>query len=41
MIAALAMAGCGRTDDRHAVRGTTERFLAAYAADQGEVACGG
>jgi len=37
---ALATAGCGQSDDRDTVRATTQRFLAAYSADQGDTACG-
>jgi hypothetical protein len=33
------LAGCGQSDDRSTVRATTQRFLAAYKADQGETAC--
>ena len=40
MLAVLVLAGCGQSDDRAAVRRVTERFLAAYEAKQGEVACG-
>jgi len=36
----LVLAGCGQSDDRAAVRRVTERFLAAYDAKQGAVACG-
>ena len=39
LAAAAATAGCGQSDDRATVRATTERFLAAHAADQGETAC--
>ena len=39
LLAALAMGGCGRADDRATVRTTTERFLRAYGADQGALAC--
>jgi hypothetical protein len=38
-VLALAASGCGQSDDRATVRATTERFLNAYDADQGEVAC--
>jgi hypothetical protein len=40
MLALLALAGCGQSDDRAAVRSTTQRFLAAVEAKQGAVACG-
>jgi len=40
MLALLMLAGCGQSDDRAAVRSTTERFLAAYEAKQGAIACG-
>jgi hypothetical protein len=36
---ALGVAGCGQSDDREAVRATTQQFLAAYAADRDEAAC--
>ena len=39
LAAAAATAGCGQSDDRATVRATTERFVAAHAADQGETAC--
>jgi hypothetical protein len=39
LLAATALAGCGQADDRDTVRATTQRFLAAYAADEGERAC--
>jgi hypothetical protein len=39
LLAVLALAGCGQSDDRDTVRATTERFLAAYDDDQGDVAC--
>ena len=39
LLAAVALAGCGQSDDRAAVRATTERFLRAYAADRGAIAC--
>ena len=39
MLAVLALAGCGQSADRATVRSTTERFLRAYDAKQGEVAC--
>jgi hypothetical protein len=35
----LALAGCGQSDDRAAVRAVTERFYNAYEAEQGDVAC--
>jgi hypothetical protein len=35
----LGAAGCGQSDDREAVRATTQQFLAAYAADRDEAAC--
>jgi hypothetical protein len=38
--AVLLLAGCGQADDRAAVRSATERFFDAYAAKQGEAACG-
>ena len=37
--ATLLTAGCGQADDRDTVRTTTERFLAAYDADDGAAAC--
>jgi hypothetical protein len=37
--AALTFTGCGQSDNRVAVRATTERFLAAYTADEGASAC--
>jgi hypothetical protein len=40
MLALLVLAGCGQSDDRATVRSTTERFLSAYEAKQGAVACG-
>jgi hypothetical protein len=40
MLALLALAGCGQSDDRAGVRSTTERFLAAVGAKQGAAACG-
>ena len=40
LLVAISAAGCGRSDDRAAVRRATERFLAAYDAKQGAVACG-
>ena len=40
LLAALLLAGCGQADDRATVRATTERFLAAYDADDGAAACG-
>jgi hypothetical protein len=40
MLGLLMLAGCGQSDDRATVRSTTERFLAAYQAKQGAVACG-
>ena len=39
-VSLLALAGCGQSDDREAVRATTQQFLAAYAADRDEAACG-
>jgi hypothetical protein len=39
LLAALMLASCGQSDDRAAVRATTERFYNAYEADQGGVAC--
>ena len=41
LFAAVALAGCGQTDDRAAVRATSERFLAAYKAEDGAAACAG
>ena len=38
-LASLGTAGCGQSDDRDTVRTTTQRFLAAYKADEGERAC--
>lgn len=38
-LAAVGVAGCGQADDRDAVRATTQRFVAAYAADENETAC--
>jgi hypothetical protein len=38
-VAAVGAAGCGQSDDRDTVRATTQRFLAAYKADEGETAC--
>ena len=38
-VAALGAAGCGQSDDRDTVRATTQRFLAAYEADEGATAC--
>jgi hypothetical protein len=40
MLALLALAGCGQSDDRATVRLTTQRFLSAVEAKQGAVACG-
>jgi hypothetical protein len=40
MLALLALAGCGQSDDRSSVRSTTERLLAAVGAKQGAAACG-
>jgi hypothetical protein len=40
MLALLALAGCGQSDDRATVRSTTQRFLSAVEAKQGAVACG-
>jgi hypothetical protein len=39
LLAVLALAGCGQSDDRGTVRATTDRFLAAYEADDGAAAC--
>jgi hypothetical protein len=39
VVAALGAAGCGQSDDRATVRAATQRFLAAYNADEGETAC--
>jgi hypothetical protein len=39
VLALLALAGCGQSDDRASVRATTERFYNAYQADQGDLAC--
>ena len=39
VLCAFALAGCGRADDDRAVRATTERFLEAVGADDGERAC--
>jgi len=39
VVVAAATAGCGQSDDRAAVRMTTERFITAHAADRGETAC--
>ena len=39
VVAALGAAGCGQADDRATVRAATQRFLAAYNADEGETAC--
>jgi hypothetical protein len=39
LLAVAALAGCGQSDDRDTVRATTERFVAAYEADDGETAC--
>jgi hypothetical protein len=38
-IAAVALSGCGQSADRDTVRATSTRFLAAYAAHQGDAAC--
>ena len=38
-IAAVALSGCGQAADRDTVRATSTRFLAAYAAHQGDAAC--
>ena len=38
--AAVGLAGCGQSDDRDSVRTITQRFLAAYRAQEGEPACG-
>jgi hypothetical protein len=39
ILLALALAGCGQSDDRTTVRAVTERFYNAYEAKQGDVAC--
>jgi hypothetical protein len=39
MLAVLLLAGCGQSDDRSAVRRVSERFLTAYDAKQGAIAC--
>ena len=39
LLTAVVLAGCGQSDDRAAIRAETERFLAAYEADQGAIAC--
>jgi hypothetical protein len=39
LLLVLALAGCGQSDDRAAVRAVTERFYNAYDAKQGAVAC--
>jgi hypothetical protein len=39
LVALLLLAGCGQSDDRATVRRVTERFLTAYDAKQGAVAC--
>ena len=39
VLAALAVAGCGTSDDRDEARAATERFYAAIEADDGEAAC--
>ena len=39
LLTAVVLAGCGQSDDRAAIRAETERFLAAYEADQGATAC--
>jgi hypothetical protein len=39
LLVALALAGCGQSDDRATVRQVTERFYSAYEADRGDVAC--
>jgi hypothetical protein len=39
LLLAVALAGCGQSDDRTAVRAVTERFFDAYQAKQGAVAC--
>ena len=39
VVAAVGLAGCGQADDRDSVRAITQRFLAAYEADEGEPAC--
>jgi hypothetical protein len=39
VVIALGAAGCGQSDDRDTVRSTTQRFLAAYEADEGATAC--
>ncbi len=38
-VAAITIAGCGRSQDRSTVRTTTERFLRALAAHDGTAAC--
>jgi hypothetical protein len=38
-VLALGVAGCGQSDDRDAVRATTQQFLVAYAANHEEAAC--
>jgi hypothetical protein len=40
VVAAVGLAGCGQSDDRDRVRAITQRFLAAYEADEGATACG-
>jgi hypothetical protein len=37
--AALAVAGCGQSDDRATVRSSTHKFLAAYSSHDGATAC--
>ena len=39
MLAVLLLAGCGQSDDRATVHRVTERFLTAYRAKDGAVAC--
>ena len=38
-LVAVALAGCGRADDRSAVSAVAERFLGAVESDDGELAC--
>ena len=40
MLALIAVAGCGTSDDRHEARAVVERFYDAVRHDRGEVACG-
>ena len=39
IVLAVAAGGCGQSSNRDTVRTTTERFFAAYKADQGKTAC--